>query len=268
MQGALLAGARLEGASLKDVSIWMAVPPELNTVVGAGIVPRVCDTAQKQACEWSDQSTEELKTLISNQVPEGKQRNDALIRIQDRFKEMKSEKINELSTSWEALKGASPAPDIFETSLVGQWRAAGCQEEGAPYVLRALLGQLKENITQIALRIAVAKAFLDEDHCAGSLGLSKADKAALRAIRDAVPPPLVADQSTVSPQNNSRQRRVQGFLVTTDDGLATKNAQAPGLDGRAEFDEVLGKTNDPALQARYEQQELKRFAKVGNAMRG
>jgi cell filamentation protein len=49
--------------------------------------------------------------------------------------------------------------------------------------------------------------------------------------------------------------------AATDDGLATKIAQAPGLDGGAELNEVLGKTNDPALQARYEQQELKRTRK-------
>jgi len=40
--------------------------------------------------------------------------------------------------------------------------------------------------------------------------------------------------------------------------LAEKIAQAPGLDGNAELNEVLGKTTEPALQARYEQQELKR----------
>jgi hypothetical protein len=43
-----------------------------------------------------------------------------------------------------------------------------------------------------------------------------------------------------------------------DDRLAAKIAQAPGLDGNAEQNEVLGRTNEPALQARYEQQELKR----------
>ena len=43
-----------------------------------------------------------------------------------------------------------------------------------------------------------------------------------------------------------------------DDRLAEKIAQAPGLDGNIELNEVLGKTTEPALQARYEQQELKR----------
>jgi cell filamentation protein len=42
------------------------------------------------------------------------------------------------------------------------------------------------------------------------------------------------------------------------DPLAAEIALAPGLDGNDEQNEVLGKTSDPALKARYEQQELKR----------
>jgi cell filamentation protein len=42
------------------------------------------------------------------------------------------------------------------------------------------------------------------------------------------------------------------------DRLAIEIALAPGLDGNDEQNEVLGKTSDPALKARYEQQELKR----------
>jgi cell filamentation protein len=42
------------------------------------------------------------------------------------------------------------------------------------------------------------------------------------------------------------------------DRLADEIARAPGLDGNDEQNEVLGKTSDPALKTRYEQQELKR----------
>jgi len=42
------------------------------------------------------------------------------------------------------------------------------------------------------------------------------------------------------------------------DRLAGEIAQTPGLDGTDEQNEVLGKTSDPALKTRYEQQELKR----------
>lgn len=44
----------------------------------------------------------------------------------------------------------------------------------------------------------------------------------------------------------------------TDDLLAGKIRQAPGLDGHDERNAVLGKTDEPALKTRYEQQELKR----------
>jgi len=43
-----------------------------------------------------------------------------------------------------------------------------------------------------------------------------------------------------------------------DDQLAVEIALAPGLDGSDEENEVLGKTSDPALKTRYEQEELKR----------
>jgi cell filamentation protein len=42
------------------------------------------------------------------------------------------------------------------------------------------------------------------------------------------------------------------------DRLADEIARAPGLDRNDEQNEILGKTSDPALKARYEQQELKR----------
>src|SRR5215472_10630906 len=44
------------------------------------------------------------------------------------------------------------------------------------------------------------------------------------------------------------------------DRLVEEIVQAPGLDGTDEQNEVLGKTSDPALKARYEQQKLKRDA--------
>ena len=66
-----------------------------------------------------------------------------------------------------------------------------------------------------------------------------------------------------SPGKDHLDTYLRPFLreAVTDDRLAAKVAQAPGLDGSSPRNEVLGKTNDPALQARYEQQELKRKGK-------
>ena len=47
-----------------------------------------------------------------------------------------------------------------------------------------------------------------------------------------------------------------------EDRLADEIVQAPGLSGTDEQNEVLGKTSDPALKARYEREKLKR---KGNA---
>jgi cell filamentation protein len=49
--------------------------------------------------------------------------------------------------------------------------------------------------------------------------------------------------------------------AVTDERLAQEIARAPGLDGHAGVNEVLGKTGEPELQARYEQQKLKREQK-------
>jgi cell filamentation protein len=63
-----------------------------------------------------------------------------------------------------------------------------------------------------------------------------------------------------SPGNGHLDTYLRPFVraAATGDDLAVKITAAPGLDGNAELNKVLGKTNEPGLQARYEQQELKR----------
>jgi cell filamentation protein len=46
--------------------------------------------------------------------------------------------------------------------------------------------------------------------------------------------------------------------AVSEDRLAEEIVQVPGLDGTDEQNEVLGRTSDPALKARYEQQKSKR----------
>ena len=46
--------------------------------------------------------------------------------------------------------------------------------------------------------------------------------------------------------------------VVADDILAEKIVSVPGIDGSDEQNEIVGKIADPALRARYEQQEMKR----------
>jgi cell filamentation protein len=64
--------------------------------------------------------------------------------------------------------------------------------------------------------------------------------------------------------DNPEKGRLDTYLkpfirdAISSDRLASEIALAPGLDGTDEHNEVLGKTNDAALKARYKQQELKR----------
>lgn len=55
-------------------------------------------------------------------------------------------------------------------------------------------------------------------------------------------------------------RRVRPYICepVPADRLAAQIVQAPGIDGTDEQNEILGNTGDPALKARYEQQQLKR----------
>ena len=63
------------------------------------------------------------------------------------------------------------------------------------------------------------------------------------------------------------QGHLDGYLkpflsgAVTEKRLMEQIARAPGLDGNAEQNQVLGRTSDPAVKARYEQQELKRKRK-------
>jgi hypothetical protein len=67
-------------------------------------------------------------------------------------------------------------------------------------------------------------------------------------------------RSISSPGKGHLDAYLKPFIraAITDDRLQEEIVQAPGLDGNDEENEVLGKTTEPALKARYEQQELKR----------
>jgi hypothetical protein len=94
---------------------------------------------------------------------------------------------------WEKQAGAFRATKVYEKRLGEIWRETGCDAEGAPYVVRELLSRLTGKFSPFALQSphlpVLATAFLDEEHCPGAHGLSDADKAKLKAIRDRAPLP-------------------------------------------------------------------------------
>jgi hypothetical protein len=184
LQGASLGGAGLQGASLGKVFAWRADAREAAWEDTRVITP--------EAGPMSVASYEKLKQLIAEQVPEGDKRRDAMKRIEQRLDPAKAlEGEDEMANVWEHHARSSPGLDVYEKRLAEIWRKTGCAVEGMPYVLGGLLGQLEVGPSPFAAQSpqlsALAAAFLDGEHCAGT-----ADnlKATLKAIRgDSSPAP-------------------------------------------------------------------------------
>ncbi|MFZ3325039.1 MAG: hypothetical protein WA231_03740 [Methylocella sp.] len=95
---------------------------------------------------------------------------------------------------WVTRERKSPTPKAYAKNLAGQWRKIGCAEDGAPYVLNALIDRLSVADTspfrdQSDAAKTLASAFLDEAHCPGAHGLSEIARAALKKIAASAPPP-------------------------------------------------------------------------------
>jgi hypothetical protein len=97
---------------------------------------------------------------------------------------------DEMAKVWKAQASSSPGVKLYEKRLAKLWRKIGCVAEDAPYMIRGLLVQLgywpspfDEQSPQLP---ELAKAF--EEHCPGARGLTDAEKATLKEIRDRTPP--------------------------------------------------------------------------------
>ncbi len=160
-------------------------------------------------CDWTAGSFEALKRLIAEEAPEGDTKRAAMERIEQRLDPAKDLEGEEgMAEVWADRESASPAPEVYEKSLAEQWHKTGCAADGAPYVVRWLLFRLENSNTSvisvsfrdISFSISfpftqdspevpkLAAAFLHKD-CAGARGLSEAEIAKLKAIRDRAPPP-------------------------------------------------------------------------------
>jgi hypothetical protein len=132
-------------------------------------------------CDWTAASVAELKRFATART---EQRLDPTTVLEGE---------NEMAKIWAAREREAPRPEVYEKSLAGQWREAGCAATEAPYVLHALIDRLPSSVffpDQSPSAKALASAFLDEAHCPGAHGLSEADKALLRVVAaPAAPPP-------------------------------------------------------------------------------
>jgi uncharacterized protein YjbI with pentapeptide repeats len=115
------------------------------------------------------------------------------------------------------LKGASVSAEQLQaagvgevqlqgTALVAVLRDAGCNAEGAPYVIRGFLRRVNEQFlldrrfpSDPSQEARLVTAFLDEAHCPGAHGLSEQDKFNLQNIRDRVASSPAAVPQPVKP---------------------------------------------------------------------
>jgi uncharacterized protein YjbI with pentapeptide repeats len=184
-------------------------PSEIQRELLAGKLP--------QSKQWSAESFEKLKKMIAEEVPAGEE----LQTTEDTFRstmaptevEVKVESKNrrvtmktieqhldpakalegeqELAKVWEVQAHSSPSVKVYEERLAEIWQTIGCAAEDAPYVIRALLVQLKLDSSpfdeQSPRPSKLALAFLDEKHCPGARGLTDAQRVELKEIRDSSP---------------------------------------------------------------------------------
>jgi len=132
-----------------------------------------------------------LKRLIEEQVPQGARRDDALQRIATLDpKNLDEETDKAVSAAWAKLEKSSPSVDQYENILANVLQAIGCDAQGAPYVIRALLDRTFGRFVSGSPHSGrLAASFLDETQCQGARGLSEDEKAQLRQIiRDRASP--------------------------------------------------------------------------------
>jgi uncharacterized protein YjbI with pentapeptide repeats len=177
--GTSLDHAQLQGASFVGVCVWRADARQAAWQDTKVAHPEIGPKADKvHECDWTAARFEELKQHIAKEVPEGfNMRDAAMERIEQRLdpgKALEGEK--EMAEIWTARERVSPAPEVYEKNVAGQWQTAGCSGDGAPYVLRALIAQLSFYSPfrdQSDAAKALARSFLDEANCAGARRLSE-----------------------------------------------------------------------------------------------
>jgi hypothetical protein len=185
--------AELQNASLVGVFVWRTVPPGWGFLEGSLILGQV-SKAKYQAeyfpsdcenlnCDWTKDYYEALEAKI-DAVPPGPLRDQALRRLEPLGDDRHLLGDEIASEAWLTLEKASTATrESYPARLAQTLSETGCDERGAPYVIRGLLAQLDERFGQGVQpdKAAVAKAFL-EPSCDGARGLSDDEKARLHQL--------------------------------------------------------------------------------------
>jgi hypothetical protein len=217
LQGAWLKDVEFQGAWLKDANLadtWF-VNPFLWRTAGSPTASKdlhnawkdvhiissvlgrrfACSTnGEAHICDMGINWFSTLKLLITDRVPEGERRQATLEQIEQRLGAKKdTEEEEEFMHTWTKQEHLSTGlnqdkfVDQWFTNVAEQWRAAGCDGDGAPYVVRELIARTTHWLffpDQRPVVSKVAAAFLDAELCPGARGISEAEIAMLKTIRD------------------------------------------------------------------------------------
>jgi uncharacterized protein YjbI with pentapeptide repeats len=194
LQGVSLNGTTLKGALLDHVFVWRTDVRNANSENVRVVAPetdrkyRGSDCETINICDWSEESFVRLKKLIEQTATPRDSRREALnhIEILDPTKPLngQEERIN----AWDNLARSPASLDLHERKLADQLREAGCDEKGAPFVIRGLIKDLGERFGSGSPHPAVlAIELLNEANCAGARELSEQDKVKLRDIVNSAP---------------------------------------------------------------------------------
>jgi uncharacterized protein YjbI with pentapeptide repeats len=217
LQGASLDHAQLQGASLDRtdfrnavlewVYVWRADDQEIEPTKFSLSTPitkarRRCgdvlgqprkeaSSAEDPDCEWSKADFETLKRRISTTVPEGEghMREAALKRIDPMLNPDHNRTVAE---TWSHRPNRESTIDEITQERVKAWQPVGCNPDGAPFVVTALIDRLDQVYGEMqsgplgkAEVAQLAATFLAAESCGGARGISAGSRTRLTAIMKA-----------------------------------------------------------------------------------
>jgi len=197
LQGAYMDSARFDGASLQHVFVWRtAVEREYpgGRIVAPKMEPVFSGWANacqnKEVCAWNPEKFTALRALITEVVPDGENRAQALRRIAVLDPATPIPKEEYLAKFWIQQAQSAPSTEDYDKNLLDVLQKVGCGETGAPFVIRGLLRTFDERFKPGDLQLrSLGAAFLDAANCPGARGLSEEDNKTLRSMRDTEPAP-------------------------------------------------------------------------------
>jgi uncharacterized protein YjbI with pentapeptide repeats len=182
LQGAHLESAHMDGAQLRGVFAWRAAA---GILAGAQIEQTVTENKefcivphrQDNRCPWTKEHFAALLQEAEHEIPDGPLKAEVLTRIKEALDPDKPSPGEADSTrQWRAAEQAS-GTELAD--LATAWQRIGCEGEGAPYVVAALVARMDDASdspfgADSPYPAQIAAAFLSEQ-CEGAKGLGKED---------------------------------------------------------------------------------------------